>query len=353
MDLSFYKGKRIFITGHTGFKGTWLSKILLKAGAEVTGYALAPTENQKLFQLSKVGHAMDSILGDIRDLEKLSQALVTANPEIVFHMAAQPLVRMSYEFPVETYAINVMGTVNILESMRKTDCVRSFVNVTTDKVYKNQESPEGYKEDDKLCGYDPYSNSKSCSELVTYSYKNSFFSGKDAPAISTARSGNVIGGGDFSKDRIIPDCIQSAIKHESIVVRNPNSIRPYQHVLESLSGYLLLAELQYADKKYEGNYNFGPEVTDYVTTGELADAFCKAWGREQNWVSKNTVGPHEADLLKLDIQKSKKTLGWYPKWGIKTAVEKTVEWYKICCDGDNVEDCMVNQIESYFDECKK
>jgi len=353
MDLSFYKGKKVLITGHTGFKGTWLSKILIDFEADVIGYALAPTENQKLFQISKVNQSMESITGDIRDLGKLTKTLIKAKPEIIFHMAAQPLVRVSYESPVETYEINVMGTVNILESIRKTDCVRAFVNVTTDKVYENRERPEGYKEDEKLCGYDPYSNSKSCSELVTYSYKNSFFNGVYAPAISTTRSGNVIGGGDFSKDRIIPDCIQSAIKHESIVVRNPHSIRPYQHVLESLSGYLILAKLQYENKMYEGNYNFGPEETDYVTTGKLADIFCKAWGEQQNWLSKNSGGPHEASLLKLDIRKSKEILNWQPKWRIETAVDKTVEWAKVYRNCGDVEACMVNQIESYFDVCKK
>lgn len=350
MDLSFYKGKRILITGHTGFKGTWLSKILLEAGAEVTGYALAPTEEQKLFLLSSVEKSMNSITGDVRDLKHLSQALAKAQPEIVFHMAAQPLVRESYKYPVETYEINVMGTVNILESIRRTDCVKSFVNVTTDKVYENKERPEGYREDEKLCGYDPYSNSKSCSELVTYSYKNSFFSRIDAPAISTARSGNVIGGGDFSKDRIIPDCIRAAVRQENIVVRNPLSTRPYQHVMDCLAGYLTLAKLQFEDKTYEGNYNFGPEDKDYVTTGELVDIFCKAWGGEQNWVCKNLIEPHEAGLLKLDIQKAQKILTWNPKWDIEIAVAKTVELANIYSNGGNASGCMINQIESYFDE---
>jgi len=350
MDLTFYQGKKIFITGHTGFKGTWLSKILILAGAEVTGYSLEPSKEEILFNISKLKDDIHNIWGDVRDLNSLRNAIEEAQPEIVIHMAAQPLVRESYENPVETYEINVMGTVNILDCIREINCVMSFLNVTTDKVYENNERQDGYREDERLCGYDPYSNSKSCSELVTYSYKNSFFNEKRSPAISTARSGNVIGGGDFSKDRIIPDCIRSAIKHQNIVVRNPYSIRPYQHVLESLSGYLTLTKLQYEDKSFEGNYNFGPEDNGYLNTGELADVFCKAWGQKLCWVNNETKGPHEAGILKLDIQKSKKKLLWEPKWGIESAVEKTVEWAKTYYFGGDAAECMVNQIESYFEK---
>jgi len=349
MDLSFYRGKKVFITGHTGFKGTWLCRILIQAGAEITGYALEPSKEQMLFSISGVEQHMDSIIGDIRDLRHLCQEISAVQPEIVFHMAAQPLVRESYKYPVETYETNVMGTVNILESIRKTYSIKSFLNVTTDKVYENKEHLEGYNEEDKLCGYDPYSNSKSCSELVTYSYKNSFFNGIDSPAISTARSGNVIGGGDFSNNRIIPDCIEAAIKYESIEVRNPLSIRPYQHVLDCLSGYLTLAKLQYEDKNYQGSYNFGPIEEEYVTTGKLVDIFCKTWGNGQNWVSKSIDGPHEAGLLKLDIQKTKEVLNWQSKWNIETAMEKTVEWTKVYYNNGDIPKCMLGQIESYFD----
>lgn len=350
MDLSFYKGKKIFITGHTGFKGTWISKILTQAGSEVIGYALEPSDGQILFHASRVGKDMKSIFGDIRDLKHLKQVLKEAQPEIVIHMAAQPLVRKSYEQPVETYEINVMGTVNILESIREVNSIRSFLNVTTDKVYENKEVQKGYKENEKLCGFDPYSNSKSCSELVTYSYKNSFFKGVGCPAISTARSGNVIGGGDFSKDRIIPDCIKSAINNQDIQVRNPLSIRPYQHVLDCLSGYLTLSKMQYEDKSFNGNYNFGPEDKDYVTTSKLADIFCEKWGSGQSWEFKETAGFHEAEILKLDIQKSKKILRWSPKWDIETAIEKTVEWVKAYNNDADAEACMLYQIESYFDK---
>jgi CDP-glucose 4,6-dehydratase len=352
MDLSFYKGKRIFITGHTGFKGTWLSKILILAGAEVTGYAIEPSEDKILFHTSKIETDLHSILGDVRDLNSLRKAVKEAKPEIIIHMAAQPLVRVSYQNPVETYEINVMGTVNILESMREVNSTKSFLNVTTDKVYENNERFDGYKEHEKLCGYDPYSNSKSCSELVTYSYKNSFFKGNDASAISTARSGNVIGGGDFSKDRIMPDCIRSSIQHQNIVLRNPFSIRPYQHVLDCLCGYLTLTKMQYENKTIEGNYNFGPEDEDYVTTGELADIFCKAWSEEQSWVNSGATGPHEAGILKLDNQKSKKMLYWQPKMDIETAVRKTIEWAKVYYDDGEIEKCMVHQIKDYFDSSK-
>jgi CDP-glucose 4,6-dehydratase len=353
MDLSFYKGKRIFITGHTGFKGTWLSKTLILAGASVTGYSLEPTEEQILFRASNLEKDLQNIWGDVRNLNNLKKAVKETQPDIVIHMAAQPLVRKSYEQPVETYEINVMGTVNILESIREINCARSFLNVTTDKVYENNEKQQGYKEDERLCGYDPYSNSKSCSELVTYSYKNSFFNDRDTLAISTARSGNVIGGGDFSKDRIIPDCIRSAIKHQNIVVRNPFSIRPYQHVLDCLSGYLTLAKLQYKDKAFEGNYNFGPKDNGYLNTGELTDIFCKAWGQEQCWINEGSTGPHEATILKLDIQKAQKMLFWEPKWSIEYVIEKTIEWAKAYYYGSDAAECMVNQIESYFNKFNK
>ncbi len=328
MDLNFYRGKKVFVTGHTGFKGTWLCKMLLDAGAQVTGYSLDPPTDPNLFSLSQIEEQIDSVIGDIRNRELLWKTIKRVNPEFVIHLAAQPIVRDSYKDPVLTYETNVMGTVNILEAVRNIESVRSFLNVTTDKVYLNREWEWGYREDDPLDGYDPYSNSKSCSELVTHSYLNSFFADSSV-AISTARAGNVIGGGDFAPDRIIPDCVRAAINGKNIVVRNPFSVRPYQHVLEPLYVYLMILQKQYEDKKYAGNYNVGPEDKDCVTTGELVNLFCQFWGNGQTWENKSDGGPHEANFLKLDCSRIKKVLGWKPKWDIIKAVEKTVEWSKI------------------------
>ena len=274
---NFYKNKRVFITGHTGFKGSWLCEILQTFGAEVGGYALEPNTTPNLFGILNLSDRIAGhFTGDVRDSEALKSAVKSFMPEIVIHMAAQPLVLESYRNPAYTYEVNVMGTVNILEAVRECKSVKSFLNVTTDKVYFNREWIYGYRENERLCGYDPYSNSKSCSELVTYSYRNSFFADSDSPAISTARSGNVIGGGDFSANRIIPDCMRSVLNGEDIVLRNPYSVRPYQHVLECLNGYLLLAMKQYQDKKtYEGSYNFGPDEDSCVTTQKLVDLFRK------------------------------------------------------------------------------
>jgi len=344
----FYRNKRIFLTGHTGFKGTWLCRVLLQAGAEVTGYALEPPTTPSLFVQTKTERDIHSIIGDVRNCDVLVKAIGDAKPDIVFHLAAQPLVRRSYLEPALTYETNVMGTVNVLEAVQAAPSVKSFVNVTTDKVYENKEWHWGYRENENLCGLDPYSNSKSCSELVTYSYRNSFFCDKDAPAISTARSGNVIGGGDYSDDRIIPDCVRAAVTGKDIVVRNPGSTRPYQHVLDCLSGYLLLAEKQYLDKKLEGNYNFGPDDESCVSTGALAQLFCEAWGGDICWTMQEDPGPHEANFLKLDCSKAKAVLGWKPRWDIKAAVEKTVEFAKADTD-DGRAAIIGSQIESYFD----
>ena len=303
---SFYKNKKVFITGHTGFKGTWLTRVLLQFGADITGYSLEPPTKPSLFEQTGTESNIDSITGDVRDKERLTIAIQMAQPDIVLHLAAQPIVRTSYRKPGLTYETNVMGTVNVLEVIRSVKSVKSFVNITTDKVYLNKERATGYKEDEKLCGYDPYSNSKSCSELVTYSYRNSFFLDKDAPAISTARSGNVIGGGDYAVDRIIPDCIRAVEHGRQIILRNPNSIRPYQHVLECLKGYLLLAQKQYEDKSLSGAYNFGPDDSSCVTTGELATQFCTEWCNNAKWIAKTEANaPHEATFLKLDSTKAK------------------------------------------------
>lgn len=345
-NLSFYKNRRVLITGHTGFKGAWLCRILLNAGAVLTGYSLLPPTNPNLFALSGVGNGINSIIGDVRDLKHLSQVFDEFQPEIVLHLAAQPIVRESYEQPVYTYETNVMGTVNILECVRTHPCVKSFLNVTTDKVYENKEWAWGYRENEPLDGYDPYSNSKSCSELVTHSYKNSFFADGQT-AVSTARAGNVIGGGDFARDRIIPDCVRAVSKGEIIIVRNPHSTRPYQHVLEPLFAYLMIAQKQYEDIKYSGWYNIGPDECDCVTTGKLVDIFCSKWGENARWENRWVGGPHEANFLKLDCSKMKSVFGWSPCWHIAEAVEKTVEWTRIWLAGGNIPKEMKRQIEIY------
>src|SRR5574344_872064 len=305
--LSFYKGKKIFLTGHTGFKGTWLSRILINAGAEVTGYSLEPPTNPSLFEQTKTAAQMHSIIGDIRDCDKLVKAV------------------------------------------RQTSSIKSFVNITTDKVYMNKEWAWGYRENEELCGYDPYSNSKSCSELVTYSYRNSFFNTPESPAISTARSGNVIGGGDYAVDRIIPDCIRAVESGKEIIIRNPFSTRPYQHVLECLRGYLTLAQKQYNDKVFVGSYNFGPDDESCVTTGGLATMFCKDWGSGAEW--KNVCeenAPHEANFLKLDCSKSKKILDWHPQWNIEKAMQKIIEWEKAVQYGTSTAGITDKEIKEYF-----
>ena len=345
--LDFYKNKKVFITGHTGFKGTWLCRILLQAGAEITGFALEPPTIPSLFGQTKTKDHIYSVAGDVRSRETLIKAVRDSKPDILFHLAAQPLVRLSYREPAETYETNVMGTVNVLEALRLTPGIRSFVNVTTDKVYENKEWCWGYRENENLCGYDPYSSSKSCGELVTYSYRNSFFAGNGAPAVSAARSGNVIGGGDYAEDRIIPDCIRAVKDGKEITVRNPGSIRPYQHVLECLSGYLLLAEKQYSNKSLEGSYNFGPDEESCISTGQLAGLFCAAWGYGASWRVQGDGGPHEANFLKLDCAKAKAVLGWKPKWDIKTATEKTVEFAKAVASNEQIT-CIERQIKEYF-----
>lgn len=348
MMLDFYNGKKVLITGHTGFKGSWLCKILVDAGAEVTGYALEPPTNPNLFDLCGIKNKMNSIIGDIRDRECLYKVFDETQPEIVIHLAAQPIVRTAYKNPVYTYETNVMGTVNICESVRLHSCVKSFLNVTTDKVYENKEWEWGYRENEPLDGYDPYSNSKSCSELVTHSYINSYYNEKHI-AVSTARAGNVIGGGDFAEDRIIPDCVRAAMENKNIVVRNPYSTRPYQHVLEPLSAYLMIAKEQYEDRSKAGFYNVGPDDRDCITTGELVDIFCRKWGSGISWENIYDGGPHEANFLKLDCSKIKKELGWKSRWGVEEAIAQTVDWYKQYESGKNIEQCMEKQISFYFD----
>ena len=346
-DLSFYRGKRVFVTGHTGFKGAWLCRMLALAGAEVTGFSLNPPTEPSLFEIAGIARDVHSVIGDIRDYAALKAAFDEAQPEIVLHLAAQPIVRDSYRDPVYTYETNVMGTVHILECIRTSDCVKSFLNVTTDKVYRNREWVWGYRENEELDGYDPYSNSKSCSELVTHSYKNSFFP-EGTVAISTARAGNVIGGGDFANDRIVPDCVRAALRHEDIVVRNPYSTRPYQHVLEPLYAYLMIAAGQYQDESLAGWYNVGPDDGDCFQTGALVDLFVKKWGDDLRWVNRWDGGPHEANFLKLDCSKLKAAFGWKPRWNLDTAMEMVVQWSKCWADRGDIRGCMDEQIGQFL-----
>lgn len=346
-DLNFYKGKKVLVTGHTGFKGAWLCRTLSKYGAVVAGYSLVPPTSPSLYKIANIDVDVDSHIGDIRDYDHLKSVFDDFQPEIVFHLAAQPIVRDSYKAPRGTYETNVMGTVNLLECVRNTPSVKSILNVTTDKVYLNKEWPWGYRENEELDGFDPYSNSKSCSELVTHSYKNSFFADGHV-AISTARAGNVIGGGDFANDRIIPDCVRAAIDGNDIVVRNPYSTRPYQHVLEPLYVYLMIAGMQYQDNKYAGWYNVGPDDVDCFQTGALVDLFVQKWGNGLKWINQYDGGPHEANFLKLDCAKLKNTFGWAPRWNLEQAIEKTVEWTKSWQEGSDVCSVMEIQIEEFF-----
>lgn len=349
--MSFYNNKRVLVTGHTGFKGSWMCKVMLELGACVSGYALKPEGGDSLFNRLGLSEHVNSHIGDIRDINHLRRVFESEKPEIVIHMAAQPIVRISYREPVYTYETNVMGTVNVLECIRLTDSVKSFVNVTTDKVYKNYEKEEGYKEDEELNGFDPYSNSKSCSELVTDSYRNSFFSDKDI-SISTCRAGNVIGGGDYATDRLIPDCVRAAVCGEEIILRNPDSERPFQHVLEPVCGYLMIAAKQYGDKSYQGCYNIGPEKESQIKASDLADMFCKAWnhyyGKGASWREVPDRGPHETGILRLDISKLKSTFNWSPIWDINIAVDKTVRMYSCLEKGNGFEECMEEQIREYL-----
>lgn len=349
VNLDFFRGKRVFVTGHTGFKGSWLCRILVNAGAVVTGYSLLPPTQPNLFDLAGLKGKMTSIIGDVRDFDSLKKAFDEAQPEIVLHLAAQPIVRDSYKDPRYTYETNVMGTVNLLECVRLSNSVKSVLNVTTDKVYHNNEWCWGYREDEPLDGFDPYSNSKSCSELVTHSYINSFFQNKIA--VSTARAGNVIGGGDFANDRIIPDCLRAMESGKKIGVRNPYSTRPYQHVLEPLSVYLTIAKAQYEDIKYAGFYNVGPDDCDCVTTGELVDLFCRHWGDEAEWENQaEPNAPHEANFLKLDCSKIKSVFNWKPRWHIDKCMEMTCRFGKIWLSDGNIPDEMDYEIKEFFSE---
>ncbi|TGL99807.1 CDP-glucose 4,6-dehydratase [Leptospira jelokensis] len=365
LNATFWKNKSVFITGHTGFKGSWMALCLSSMGAKVSGYSLAPPTDPSLFEVAKVENFLfHSEIADIRDIEKLKSSIGTQKPEIIIHMAAQPLVRDSYKDPIETYSTNVMGTANILEAIRlKGDSVRVFLNITTDKVYENKEWVWPYRENERLGGLDPYSNSKACSELVTHSYENSFFKKEDISkhrlSIATARAGNVIGGGDFANDRLIPDLIRSISLNQSLKIRNPNSIRPWQHVLEPINGYLLLIESMYdSDGIYNGAWNFGPNTNETVPVIEIVHKLQKIIEVCQNsdpsfqlniprYEIDNGDHPHEANFLKLDISKAKNQLNWFPKWNIDHALLKILEWTNAYLNGTDIQNICLNQIEEY------
>ena len=352
MNPSFWLGKRVFLTGHTGFKGSWLSLWLQALGAEVTGFALNPPTNPSLFEVANVGDGMRSIIGDIRDIDALEKAMLSANPEIVIHMAAQPLVRYSYVNPVETYATNVMGTVHLFEAVRKTKAVRAVVNITTDKCYENREWEWGYRENEAMGGYDPYSNSKGCAELVTSAYRSSFFNPADYPrhgvALASVRAGNVIGGGDWAQDRLIPDIVAAFSEGRPAVIRNPNAVRPWQHVLEPLRGYLTLAERLYeGGSNFAEGWNFGPNDTDAKPVRWIVKELAGQWGGGATWSVDQGEHPHEATYLKLDISKAKAHLDWSPKLDLARALGMIVDWVRYHNDGQDMRQVTLEQIKQY------
>lgn len=364
--LNFYKGKRVFITGNTGFKGSWLTHILLNVGADVAGYSLQPPTKPSLFKIIGLENreGLTQIYDDVRNLEALRSAFQFFQPEVVFHLAAQPIVRYSFEDPVNTYSTNVMGTVNVCDVIRTTmneagnPCVRSFLNVTTDKVYKNIEWCWGYRETDELDGIDPYSNSKSCSELITHSYRNSLFDSDIR--VSTARAGNVIGGGDFGNERIIPDCVRSLIQAEKgvavINVRNPYSTRPYEHVLEPIFAYMMIAMAQYENILYATCYNVGPDDIDCVSTGNLVTLFADSWNKIYGsprvmWINKaQKDAPREANFLKLDCSKLKSTFGWKPTWHIDKAIENVISWTKVWLENGDIVNEMDREVRKFVED---
>jgi CDP-glucose 4,6-dehydratase len=348
MNKLFWKDKKVFITGHTGFKGAWLSLWLQDCGAILTGYALAPNTTPNLFDLASVANGMESVVGDVRDLEKLTKTMSDFSPDVVIHLAAQPLVRHSYKSPVDTYSTNVMGTVNLFEAVRKTASVKAVVNVTTDKCYENKEWFWGYREDEAMGGHDPYSNSKGCSELVTSAYRNSFFNYSGSAKIASARAGNVIGGGDWAADRLIPDIFKSLENQEPVVIRNPSATRPWQHVLEPLSGYLVLAERLFIEgDKYAKGWNFGPEDNDVKSVRTIIEYLVERWGSSAEWIHDVSEQPHEAQLLKLDISRAKNLLEWAPKWSLFTALDSIVEWHKELIEGGDMRLTSLKQINKF------
>lgn len=352
VSKDFWKGKRVFLTGHTGFKGSWLTMWLQHLGAEVIGYSLTAPTDPSLYELARIEGTMTGIEADIRDFNMLRDAVETHQPEIVFHMAAQSLVRRSYYDPIETYSTNIMGTVHLLEAVRQVGSVKAIINVTSDKCYENREWVWGYRENDPMGGYDPYSNSKGCSELVTAAYRNSFFNildySKHGLALASARAGNVVGGGDWGEDRLVPDCIRSLLKCKRIVIRQPKSIRPWQHVLEPLNGYLMLAEKLYNDgRRFAQGWNFGPFDQDAKPVEWVVQRLCEKWDRFAGYEIEKGNQPHEANYLKLDCSKAMTELGWAPKWDLEAAIDKVIEWTKAYQDGKNVKNVCYEQIEEY------
>jgi len=352
MNPDFWRGKRVFITGHTGFKGSWLSLWLQQLGSDLTGYALNPPTNPSLYHVAKVGAGMKSIIADIRDIETLCKAINDVSPDIVIHMAAQPLVRYSYKAPVETYATNVMGTVHLLEAIRQTSTVRAVVNVTSDKCYENKEWHWGYRETEPMGGYDPYSNSKGCAELLTAAYRNSFFSPEKYTehqvAIGSGRAGNVIGGGDWAADRLIPDILRAIEVGQPVNIRSPHAIRPWQHVLEPLSGYLALAEKLFTDgTAFASGWNFGPAEEDAKPVHWIVEQLTSLWGDGAKWQLDSNPKPHEAHFLKLDCSKAKARLNWQPRWSLATTLTNIVAWHKAWLDGGDMQSLTLNQINLY------
>lgn len=351
--VAFWKGKKVLITGHTGFKGAWLSIWLNELQAEVAGYSLVPPTQPSLFELCQIQNQVDSTIADIRDLEQLKGAIQRFQPEVVIHMAAQPLVRDSYQMPVETYETNVMGTVNVLEAVRTCAAVKAVVIVTTDKCYANQEWPWGYRENEPLGGYDPYSSSKACAELVVGGYRQSYFHPDDykshGVAVATARAGNVIGGGDWAADRLIPDCIRAVLGRKDIILRNPLAVRPWQHVLEPLNGYLLLAQKLVEDgSQFATAFNFGPFDEDCASVDEVVKMLCKAWGEKATYRVEGDFGPHEANFLKLDCSKARKELNWEPRWRLEKAIDLVVEWSKAYQANEDILITCQNQIREFY-----
>lgn len=355
---NFWKSKRVFVTGHTGFKGSWLCLMLHMLGANVTGFALNPPTNPSLFELARVDEIVNSIIGDITDYQKLETAMLANEPEVVIHMAAQPLVLESYKNPVLTYATNVMGTVHCLEAVRKCSSVKAIINITTDKCYENKEWVWGYRENDPVGGHDPYSNSKACAELVTSSYRDSFFSLKQpkVPVVGLAsvRAGNVIGGGDWADNRLVPDCVQAFLQGENIKIRNPVAVRPWQHVLEPLNGYLLLAQKLYNDPAaYSGGWNFGPEDSDARPVEWIVRYLCAKWEGLVECEMDSISYPHEANYLKLDCSKAKTMLGWYPVWNLEKALDKVIDWAIAFKEKRNIREICLQQIDNYMNDYRR
>ncbi|ARD60063.1 CDP-glucose 4,6-dehydratase [Kosakonia radicincitans DSM 16656] len=358
IDASFWKGKRVFITGHTGFKGSWLTLWLQSMGAVLKGYSLNPPTEPSLYESAAVDDLIDSTIGDIRNFDQLHAAISAFRPEIVFHMAAQPLVRLSYDEPIETYSTNVMGTVHLLEAVKRVGGVKAIVNITSDKCYENREWVWGYREHEAMGGYDPYSNSKGCAELVASAYRNSFFNEKDyakhGVALASVRAGNVIGGGDWAKDRLIPDILRSFENNQTVIIRNPHAIRPWQHVLEPLSGYIAIAQRLYEEgPAFAEGWNFGPREDDAMPVQFIVETMVKIWGDDAAWLLDGNEHPHEAHYLKLDCSKARMRLGWQPRWNLVETLERIVKWHKAWIAGEDMLARSRNEISEYMNTSLK